>query len=117
MNLAASDVVGEGKGFVIGNYECELQELYNEKVNPFIGQPVVVVEPKISEFETNLRKSLLILLPGPPVTKSKPFVNPMLRGFEQRGMLKNASDIALEPLYSVHEGFVLPRPPFAVRRI
>lgn len=42
--MSASDVVGEGKGFVIGNYECELQELQDEKMNPFISQPVNAVE-------------------------------------------------------------------------
>ena len=40
INLLPSDVVDEGKGFVLGNYECELQERYDEKINPFLGQPV-----------------------------------------------------------------------------
>lgn len=42
INLLPSDAVHEGKGFVLGNYECELQERYDEKINPFLGPPVTV---------------------------------------------------------------------------
>lgn len=51
---------------------------------------------------------------GPPPSKPKPFVNPLLKDSEVRTVPLKATQVVKEPLYSVTEGHVLPRPPYRV---